>query len=116
MRPLVARLDAGAEAAVVEKISLKCFRERTKAFALLVLLPIPYLLSAALLCAAWHTQLSKGATGGDWFDWCMPDGMLFNFLLSVLLLIAVLSLIPFLVCLRKDWQSYSASRSPRGLS
>jgi hypothetical protein len=80
----------------------KRFGRGTKVAASLVLLPIPYCLLAGVICAMWHTQLRLGAVSGRWFDFCMPDGILFNLLLSVLAFMAVLALIPVVVLLIKD--------------
>jgi uncharacterized membrane protein YhdT len=73
------------------------FSKRTKEFAFVVLLPIPYLILATLFCAAWHTQLRRDATSGNWFEWCMPDGVLFNVLLSLILLASAIFVVPLLV-------------------
>lgn len=79
---------------------------RTKLLAVLVFFPIPYLLVASLVCKIWHRRILVGSTTGDWFDWCMPDGMLFGFGFTGLLLIACLVSIPLLISLIFDWRSY----------
>ena len=84
---------------------------RTKAIAVVVFLPIPYLAVAGLVCAIWHKRLAAGVTQGDWFDWCMPDGMFFGFVLAALLVVSCLFLIPLILSLIGDWRRYRASKS-----
>jgi hypothetical protein len=82
------------------------FSKRTKEFAFVVLLPIPYLILATVFCAAWHTQLRRDATSGNWFEWCMPDGALFNFLGGFVLLVSAIFVIPLLISAVRDWRTF----------
>jgi hypothetical protein len=87
------------------KMAKKTFSKRTKTLAAAVLFPIPYCLTASLICVLWHTQLPSGARGGAWFELCMPDGLFFNFGLTFLLLIAFVFLIPLIIAMIRDWRS-----------
>ena len=86
-------------------MAVKKFSKRTKTLAAVVLFPIPYCLSASLICFLWHTQLPSGARSGAWFELCMPDGLFFNFGLMLLLLIAFVFFIPLVISLFRDWRS-----------
>jgi hypothetical protein len=92
-------------------MTLQRFTRRTKHLALVVLLPIPYGLLASAVCIVWHSTLPKKATGGAWFDFCMPDGILFNFVFVLLVLVSAVSFIPLLVFAGKDWLSGSAVKA-----
>jgi hypothetical protein len=79
---------------------------RTKQLAIIIVSPILVYLVIVPICWIWSLSLRPNATGGPFFDFCGHDGILPNFVLSILIVLAILSLLLAPISLLLDWRRW----------
>jgi hypothetical protein len=89
----------------VNSIPPKWISRSTKQLAVLVVSPILVYLVIVPICWTW-SLVKSGATGGPFFDFCGHDGILPNFVLSISIVLAILSLLLAPISLLLDWHRW----------
>ncbi len=84
----------------------KWISRSTKQLVVIIVSPILVYLFIVPICWTWSLVLKPGATGGPFFDFCGHDGILPNFVLSISIALATLSLLLTPISLLLDWRRW----------
>jgi len=88
----------------------KLISRRTKQLAIIIISPILVYLVILPICWVWSLA-NSGSSRGAFFDFCGHDGILPNFVLSISLVLAILSLLLAPISLFFDWRRWKKTNS-----
>jgi hypothetical protein len=84
----------------------KWISRSTKQLAVIIVSPILVYLVIVPICWTWYLVLKPEATGGPFFEFCGHDGILPNFVLSISIVLAILSLLLAPISLLLNWRRW----------